>query len=151
MAPETRDALHQELLEKDPLYGELSDRKRWFSKEADKHKTLHRSLWVVSSVLSILIALGTTFDTTLGVVGTAQLAAGLAIVLPAVTAYMVLRSPEQLWIMEIHARNRLGDLATRMKLAYHDDPDFDRTSIRGEYFEVMKEANERWVAIKQSQ
>jgi hypothetical protein len=139
------DSLHN-----DPLYQELVDRKRGFKREAEKHKILHRGLWALSALLSILVALGTNFSIPVGPVASADLSAGLAIVLPALTAYTVLRSPEQLWILEIQTRNRLSDLQTRMELAFHEDPGFDRTPIREAYFEVMAGANEEWATLKKS-
>lgn len=135
-------------LENDPLYDKVAEQRDWFRNEAKKHKRLNRWLWLASTVISVLIALGTSFVVTVGPATTAQVAAGLAIVLPAVTAYAVLRSPEQLWILETSMRNRLSDLLTRMELEHHDNRTFDRTEIRREFLALMKEADTGWSEIK---
>jgi len=135
-------------LKEDLLYQNLDKRRRWFVGEATKHKRLNRWLWLVSIVLSMLIALGTNFDLSLGPITSSQLGAGLAILLPAMTAYTVLRSPERLWILETNIRNQLSDLQTRMELEFQENPSFDRKAIREAFLLLMEEANAKWTEIK---
>ena len=50
----------------------------------------------------------------------------LAIVLPFITGYVALRTPEKLWIYEVDIRNQLFDLAAEIELLIDRKVDFDR-------------------------
>jgi hypothetical protein len=113
------------------------------AKDARRHKRLYRFYWTLSTVLSLAIAVSATFNFP----GSKTLAGILGIVLPAITAYIVLRSPEQLWILETSTRHRLSDLKQKIELATSrgepDDP-----ALEAEYFQIMKDASDTWKQIK---
>lgn len=120
-----------------------------FKKEARKHKRLHRYTWWATTFVSLAIAFSSNYDFAIGPsIDSDQVAGVLGIVLPAVTAYIVLRSPERLWILEIQMRNRLSDLKDRIELAYERDPNVDSASFETELFEILDDANNRWTEIK---
>ena len=48
-------------------------------------------------------------------------------------------------------RNRLLDLAEKLRLVAERTPDFDREPYEEEYFAIMGEANHRWREIKEGQ
>lgn len=50
----------------DPLYKKVAEQRRWLAREAKKHRRLTRWLWLVSSLVSVLVALGTNFDVQVG-------------------------------------------------------------------------------------
>jgi len=131
-------------IEKDTLYKKIDARVQWFQKEASGHKLLNRLLWVAASVLSILVALCANFEFTIYGATSKTLTAFLSIILPVVTGYTVLRSPESLWVLEINMRNRLLDLRQKMILQSERNPHFDRAHFEDEYFKIMGEANNRW-------
>ncbi len=119
------------------------------SKQADKHKILHRSLWGASSFISVLIAIATTFDFTLLGFTSKNIATLFAILLPMVTSYMILRSPEKLWIHEINTRNQLLDLHTELELKINRNASFDPEDFEQRYLAIMATANKKWVGIKE--
>jgi hypothetical protein len=126
-----------------------------FTREAAKHRSQHRRWWKISTVISIAVAFLTAFDVSLFAPTSkilsnalALAASGLAITLPAITAYIVLRSPEQLWIMETLMRNRLSDLKERMRLEVLSGARDDTQEFRDAYFKIMTDASDEWQIIK---
>jgi hypothetical protein len=119
------------------------------STQAARHKFLHRSLWIASSLMSVLIAVTTAFDFSLFNIASKNIATLFAIVLPMVTSYMVLRSPEKLWIHEINIRNQLFDLYTELNLLIKRNAEFDPADFEQRYFAIMATANKKWIEIKE--
>ena len=119
------------------------------SKQAARHKYLHRSLWAASSFLSLLVAIATAFDFSLLNITSKSIAILFAIILPMVTSYIVLRSPEKLWIHEINIRNQLLDLHTELELLTARDAQFDPIDFEQRYLSIMATANKKWVEIKE--
>lgn len=119
------------------------------SKQAASHKFLHRSLWAASSFISVLIAIATTFDFTLLGFTSKNIATLFAILLPMVTSYMILRSPEKLWIHEINTRNQLLDLHTELELKIKRNASFDPEDFEQRYLAIMATANKKWAGIKE--
>lgn len=148
-------------IDRDPLYLRVAETKHRFQDEAAKHRRLNRRLWWASALLSVAIAFTANFPFIVEIplvvrslsgfdsVSSSSISAALALVLPMVTAYVLLRTPEKLWILETHARNRLRDLLVRMELAAERQDGFDRARFEKEYFEIMAQANERWAEAKQ--
>jgi hypothetical protein len=137
-------------LEENSLYVQVSERYEWFKGESKKHKRLTRILWLASSITSLLIAFGTNFSfTVFDSISSHKISAGLALALPLLTAYVVLRTPEKLWILETSFRNRLGDLRTRIRFAAEKNTNFNRDAFEKEVFEILTEANQKWVDVKQ--
>jgi hypothetical protein len=132
----------------DALLNAVDQQVRSFKKEARKHKRLWRALWFGSSLISLLIAFLTNFSFDIPWVSSDDVAAGLAILLPVISGYIVLRSPEPLWIHEVVTRNKLADLETKIRLGIARQPDFDTSVFDQEFFEIMNEASERWAALK---
>jgi hypothetical protein len=124
----------------------------WFRDQAGKHRLQHRLLWKVSTGISIAIAIATTSEFSIplliGELTSQKLAGLLGILLPAITAYVVLRSPEQLWILETSIRNRLSNLKEKMRLAVLRGARDDGPEFEEEYFRIMKDASEGWQIIK---
>lgn len=137
-------------IKNDILYKAISDKVKAFGKEAKSHKRMSRALWITSAVISVLVAISSNMSFSVFGLTSAMISSVLSIILPVVTGYTVLRSPESLWLLEIDTRNRLQDLALRLELAAGKGHDFNREKIETEYFEVMKSANERWKEIKQA-
>ena len=128
----------------------IEERLLWFKSEAAKHRRLHRALWAATTAISLGVAFATTFKFVVwGPVDSVDLAKALGIVLPAVTAYVVLRSPERLWVFETVTRNRLYRLKERLALAAEDTTDDAKS--REEYFQIMNDATDRWASIKGGQ
>ncbi len=119
------------------------------SQQAARHKYLHRSLWIVSSLMSVLIAITTAFDFSLLNIPSKSIATLLAIILPMVTSYMVLRSPEKLWIHEINTRNQLLDLHTELELLTARNAQFNPADFEQRYLAIMATANKKWIEIKE--
>lgn len=119
------------------------------SQQATRHKVLHRSLWSASSIISVLIAITTAFDFSLLNIPSKNIATLFAIILPMVTSYMVLRSPEKLWIHEINIRNQLCDLHTELNLLIKRDAEFDPADFEKRYLAIMATANKKWIEIKE--
>lgn len=117
--------------------------------QATAHKLLHRSLWAASSLMSVLIAITTTFDFSLLNIHSKNIATLFAIILPMVTSYMVLRSPEKLWIHEINIRNQLFDLHTELNLLIKRNAEYDPAVFEQRYFAIMATANKKWIEIKE--
>ena len=138
-------------IENDTLLEKIDEQATWFKDAAKNHKLLNRSLWGVSTLLSISVALFANFDFTVWGVKSSFLTALFSIFLPVVTGYTVLRNPESLWILETYMRNRLYDLKQKLILAAEKNADFDRTPFEEEYFSIMGEANNKWRAIKENQ
>ena len=106
-------------IEENKLYSIVSAKLEIFRKEAKKHKILHRTTWWSTTFISLAIAFTSNFEfVVLHSFKSSQIAAVLGIILPAVTAYIVLRSPERLWIFEISVRNRLSDLKDQIVVAH---------------------------------
>jgi hypothetical protein len=120
------------------------------SAQAARHKYLHRGLWVASSLLSMLVAVSAAFDFTLLNIPSKNIATFFAILLPMVTSYMVLRSPEKLWIHEVNTRNQLLDLKTELELLTLRDADFNPADFEQRFFTIMKMANNKWIEIKEA-
>jgi len=138
-------------IEEYTLYIKIEKQVKWFQNEASQHKELNRSLWLASALLSISVALCANFKFEICGITSLFLTALLSIILPVVTAYTVLRSPESLWVLETNMRNRLLDLQQKLILTAERNPDFNRVPFEEEYFDIMGEANKRWCAIKESQ
>ena len=119
------------------------------SQQAARHKFLHRGLWIASSLTSVLIAITTAFDFSLLNIPSKNIATLFAIVLPMVTSYMVLRSPEKLWIHEINIRNQLLDLHTELELLSARNAQFDPADFEQRYLTIMATANKKWIEIKE--
>ena len=119
------------------------------SHQAARHKFLHRGLWIASSLTSVLIAITTAFDFSLLNIPSKNIATLFAIVLPMVTSYMVLRSPEKLWIHEINIRNQLLDLHTELELLGKRNAQFDPAEFEQRYLAIMVAANKKWIEIKE--
>lgn len=117
--------------------------------QANKHKRLHRALWFCSSAIALAIAFCSALPFEFAGIGSNKLAEILAILLPPVTGYMLLRSPEKLWLHEIATRNQLSDLATELELLLDRKIDFDRAPYEQRFLTIMSQASERWLAIKQ--
>lgn len=119
------------------------------NQQAARHKFLHRSLWIASSLISVLIAVTTAFDFFLFNIPSKSIATLFAIILPMVTSYMVLRSPEKLWIHEINIRNQLLDLHTELELLIARNAQFDHAEFEQRYLAIMSTANKKWIEIKE--
>lgn len=117
--------------------------------QASRHKMLHRSLWGASSIISVLVAIATAFDFSLLNFPSKNIATFFAIILPMVTSYMVLRSPEKLWIHEINIRNQLLDLHTELNLLIKRKAEFDPAVFEKRYLAIMATANKKWIEIKE--
>lgn len=135
-------------IENDKLYLKIKETAEWFRCEASGHKKLNRGLWFSSSVISILVAIFANFKFTYYGITSESLTAILAIILPVITGYTVLRSPESLWIFEVDIRNRLNHLKEKIVFSADRDRDFNREPYEDEYFKIMGEANSRWQEIK---
>lgn len=119
------------------------------STEASRHKMLHRSLWGASSIISVLVAIATAFDFSLLNFPSKNIATLFAIILPMVTSYMVLRSPEKLWIHEINIRNQLFDLHTELNLLIKRNAEYNPAAFEKRYLAIMATANKKWIEIKE--
>lgn len=137
-------------IEQDTLFLNICDKKKKFKREANKHRRLKRFLWALSTVLSIGLAICANFTFVIYGVTSSTLTEITSIIVPVVTGYSILRSPETLWIMETEIRNKLSDLKENLKLTAERDPNFDRAQFEKEYFQIMKDANNRWLEIKQN-
>lgn len=131
------------------LFTAINDAAENHSKQASRHKVLHRSLWGASSIISVLIAITTAFDFSLLNIPSKNIATLFAIILPMVTSYMVLRSPEKLWIHEINIRNQLFDLHTELNLLTKRNAEFDPAAFEKRYLAIMATANKKWIEIKE--
>ena len=137
-------------IEDDKLYKEVIERYRWFRDEAKKHKRLNRSLWLGSSIISVLVAITAAFEfTIINGINSHHISTILALILPLVTGYVVLRTPEKLWIFEISTRNRLKNLSKELEFEFDRNKNFDRQGFEKKYLEIMAESNDKWVEIKQ--
>lgn len=137
-------------IEQDTLYQSISKRRDDFKTEANKHRRLKRFLWTISSILSVGLALCVNIPFTIYGIESSTLSEIISIIVPVVTGYSILRSPETLWIMETEVRNRLSDLKLKLKMVSERDPNFDRAEFEEEYFQIMEDANNRWLEIKQN-
>lgn len=131
------------------LLSTIEEAAKGHSKQATHHKMLHRSLWATSSILSVLIAITTAFDFSLFNIPSKNIATLFAIILPMVTSYIVLRSPEKLWIHEINIRNQLFDLKTELELLTKRNAEFNPADFEQRYLAIMATANKKWIEIKE--
>jgi len=131
------------------LLSTIEEAAKKHSTEASRHKVLHRSLWGASSIISVLIAITTAFDFSLLNIPSKNIATFFAIILPMVTSYIVLRSPEKLWIHEINIRNQLFDLHTELNLLIKRNAEFDPAVFENRYLAIMATANKKWIEIKE--
>ena len=132
-----------------PLLSTIEEAAEKHSTQASRHKMLHRSLWGASSIISVLVAIATSFDFSLLNIPSKNIATLFAIILPMVTSYMVLRSPEKLWIHEINIRNQLFDLHTELNLLIKRNAGFDPADFEQRYLTIMATANKKWIEIKE--
>ncbi|MGQ8367194.1 hypothetical protein [Glaciecola sp. 1036] len=132
----------------DLLHRKINKKVKVFATEANRHKLMYRTLWGTTSVISILLAISTNFDYSFWGVSSSVISGILAIILPVIMAYTVLRSPEKLWIFEIRVRNNLNDLLSRLELALDKDPAFDRSALEEEFAKIMSDANKEWCEIR---
>ena len=126
----------------------IHDRLKEFKNQAKKHRRLHRGLWFASTVTSLAVAYSSNFTFAWGSVTSANLAGIFGILLPAITGYIMLRSPEKLWIFETEMRNRLYRLQDKIALAEAGEAQLDSVGLQNEYLKIMEESNTRWVEIK---
>jgi len=119
-------------------------------KQAGRHKNLYRCLWLASALVSVSIAVFSTFDLCIYGIPPKNVSTFLSIILPFITGYVVLRSPDQLWVFEVSTRNQLNDLAAEMELLIDRKVDFDRAPYEKKYLSIMAKANKRWVMLKQN-
>ena len=145
----------------DPLWKRINESYINFKDQAKTHRKLHRNLWIISSVISVLVAITSAYDFTIWStelenvsvsLETRHISTFLALILPLVTGYVVLRSPEQLWIHEINYRNQLSDIKTRLEFELERetrDPKFDIRKLEEKYLNIMSESNKAWIGIKQ--
>ncbi|WP_415911374.1 hypothetical protein [Neptuniibacter sp. QD37_11] len=132
----------------DTLYNKINTKANWFDKHAARHKKMNHTLWFISSFTSVAIAICANFSFEILNLSSAQLTALLAICLPVITGYTLLRGPENLCVMEIEMRNRLLDLQSKMELKSEKENTFDRTEFEEEFFAILKDANNKWQEIK---
>ncbi len=136
-------------IQEDKLYKKVTDRYKWFEDEAKKHRRLNRILWLGSSIISVLVAITAAFDFTIfNVIKSRQISVILALILPLVTGYLVLRTPEKLWILETSIRNRLKDLSVELEFQFERNPKFNRQDFEKKFLALMAESNDKWVEIK---
>ena len=133
----------------DTLYKKVAERYKWFEDEANKHKELHRFLWLGASIISVLVAMTSAFEFAIYVIKSHHISTFLALCLPLVTGYVVLRNPEKLWVLETAIRNRLKDLSIELEFQFERDPKFDREELEKKYLAILAESNDKWVDIKQ--
>lgn len=136
-------------IKEDTLYKNLNKKEEMFRKEASKHKLLKRFLWTLSSILTVGLALCANFEFTIFGITSSGMTKVISIIVPLVTGYSILRSPEKLWIMEIDIRNKLDDLKQKLMMVAEREPDFNRADFEKDYFKIMEQANDRWLEIKQ--
>lgn len=134
---------------RDLLLGKILSAIQAHQDQANKHKRLHRALWFCSSAIALAIAFCSALPFEFLGIGSNKLAEILAILLPPVTGYMLLRSPEKLWLHEVATRNQLSDLAAELELLLDRKIDFERAQYEQRFLTIMREASERWLAIKQ--
>jgi ABC-type spermidine/putrescine transport system permease subunit I len=132
-----------------PLLSTIEQAAKKHGAEASRHKLLHRSLWGASSIVSVLVAIATAFDFSLLNFPSKNIATLFAIILPMVTSYIVLRSPEKLWIHEINIRNQLLDLHTELNLLIKRNAEYDPAVFEKRYLAIMATANKKWIEIKE--
>ncbi|MCI5147441.1 MAG: hypothetical protein D3923_18400, partial [Candidatus Electrothrix sp. AR3] len=116
--------------------------------QANRHRMMHRSLWILSSIISIAIAFLSSGEFSCLGISSISLSKYLAILLPVVTGYVVLRNPEKLWVAEINTRNKLADLSSEIELILDRGGDINREVFEKRYLDIMRESNERWVEIR---
>lgn len=136
-------------IKEDTLYQKIQTQANWFAKHAARHKRMNHTLWFISSFISVSIAICANFSFSIFSLSSEHLTALLAIFLPVITGYTLLRGPENLWIMEVEMRNRLLDLRSKMELRSEDQNAFDRTKFEEEYFKILQDANNKWQELKQ--
>ena len=119
------------------------------SKQAAHHKLLHRSLWAASSFISIAVAVCTAFNFEILGITSKSISTIFAILLPVVTSYIFLRSPEKLWIHEINIRNQLLDLHTEVLLLTNRNSPFEPSLYEQRFLTIMAAANKKWIEIKE--
>ncbi len=136
-------------IEDDPLYEKVIDSYDKFKKEAKKHKRLNRMLWWAASAISVGVAITATLDIVFKGNNLQTYSAILALILPLVTGYVVMRTPEKLWILETSTRNCLKDLSDELEFEYTRNPEFDRKPFEKRYLEIMADASSKWVKTKQ--
>ncbi len=112
------------------------------------HKFMHRFLWVASALVSLSIAMFSTFDWSICTIESKDIATFLALILPLITGYVVIRTPEKLWIFEVDMRNQLSDLETEIELLIDRKGEFDREPYEKKYLMIMDNANKRWLELK---
>jgi hypothetical protein len=119
-----------------------------FRKDSRRHKRLHFWLWIISTGISLTIAVASNFEFGSGWLSSGTLAGVLGILLPAITAYIVLRSPEQLWILETVTKHRLSDLEQKIDVAVTQGVSEDDPKFQEEYFRILKDAVDGWQHLK---
>ena len=117
-------------------------------KQAAFHKNLHRNLWILSAALSFVIALLASNELGFDGQWAKRLSAVLALILPFLTGYLVLRQPDKLWIAEIETRNQLNDLMEKIELDLLRNDTSRYAEHEARYFEIMETATKRWLALK---
>ncbi len=138
-------------VEKDSLFIQVKDQIKNYEKAAAHHKRLNRILWGLSSLVSIIVAISANLKFTLFGISSNHITSIFAILAPVVTGYVILRSPESLWVLEIDMRNRLRDLQKKIEFSYEKSPGYNRETLEKEYFAIMGEANKKWRELKENQ
>ncbi len=116
--------------------------------QASIHKYMYRFLWAASALVSLLIAIFSVFDWSVEGVNSKDVATFLSLILPLITGYIVIRTPEKLWIYEVDMRNQLADLTTEIELQMDRDENFDREPYEKRFLAIMASANKKWLALK---
>lgn len=128
------------------LLEKVKEKSAFFKKEANKHKHLNVFLWWVSTIISLSIAILSNFSFEFYGIPSATFSAILAIILPVITAYVIFRNPQKLWLFEIFTRNKLLDLENKIELEQVPNVSGE---LKKEFFEIMSEANKKWLNIKE--
>lgn len=134
--------------EDDILFKKIKEAAQTQKKEASFHKNLYRSLWIISALISFAVAFFSSFKFSIYNVTSSTIATVLALILPMVTGYVVLRSPEKLWVFEVDTRNQLNDLASELEFLMDRGEEFDRETYEKKYLLIMEQSNKKWVSIK---
>ena len=132
----------------DVLLIKVREAARTQKRQASFHKNLYRSLWILSALISFAVAFFSSFTFLIYDVSSNSIATVLALILPMVTGYVVLRSPEKLWIFEIDTRNQLYDLISELEFLMDRDQEFDRETYEKKFLVIMEQSNKKWVSLK---
>ncbi len=139
----------QESLNQDILLKKIKEMASSQKTEASRHKYIHRFSWAASALISISIAMFSTFDWSIYSIESRSIATFLALILPLVTSYVVLRTPQKLWVFEVNTRNQLYNLATEIEFLIDREAEYDREPYEKKYLKIMTDANIKWIELKE--